>query len=209
MSALAVTTDGGRFWVGAQMQREEVDAEEPFDDAALIRRVAAGNESAFRLLATRHLPRITRLAEKMMGSTGEADDIAQEALVRIWQNAGRFDPERARLGTWIHRIVYNLCIDRLRRPRNQPIEAAEAVPDDSPSGFETVSRRQELGRLRKALSLLPERQRAAVVLFYYEELAGQAAADSLGLSLRAFWSLLHRARQALQQAVAPGEGGPG
>jgi RNA polymerase sigma-70 factor (ECF subfamily) len=168
------------------------------DDEALVARVAARDEGAFRLLADRHLGRIVRLAQKMTGSAADADEIAQEALLRIWLNAERYQPRRARLATWIYRIVYNLSVDRLRRPRQEPIDAAGEVSDPAPSALDALAERSDLIRLRAALARLPERQRAALVLFYYEELSGEDAAEVLGLSLRAFWSLLHRARQAVQ-----------
>lgn len=176
------------------------------DDEALVARVAARDEAAFRLLADRHLGRIVRLAQKMTGSSADADEIAQDALLRIWLNADRYQPRRARLTTWIYRIVYNLSVDRLRRPRPQPIDAAEAVSDPAPSALDALTERSDLTQLRAALARLPDRQRAALVLFYYEEMSGEDAAEVLGLSLRAFWSLLHRARQGVQHDLQ--ESGP-
>lgn len=194
--------------IGLTMSGQTAEARpagEP-DDEALVARVAARDEAAFRLLADRHLGRIVRLAQKMTGSTADADEIAQDALLRIWLNADRYEPRRARLTTWIYRIVYNLSVDRLRRPRLQPIDAAEAVSDPAPSALDALTERSDLTQLRAALARLPERQRAALVLFYYEEMSGEDAAEVLGLSLRAFWSLLHRARQVVHHDLQ--ESGP-
>jgi RNA polymerase sigma-70 factor (ECF subfamily) len=171
-------------------------------DESLVARVAAHDEGAFRVLADRHLGRIVRLAQKMTGSAADADEIAQEALLRLWLGAERYDPRRARLTTWIYRIVYNLSVDRLRRPRTQPIEAAAAVSDPAPSALDALTERSDLRLLQAALAKLPERQRAALVLFYYEDMSGEDAAQVLGLSLRAFWSLLHRARQSVQHDLS-------
>jgi RNA polymerase sigma-70 factor (ECF subfamily) len=175
-------------------------ASEP-EDAALMERVAAGDEQAFRMLADRHLGRMLRLARKMLGSAAEADDIAQEALLRIWMNARRWRADRSRLTTWIYTIVYRLCIDRLRLPRNATLDLAMEAEDPGPDALERLSLASDLNQLAAAIDMLPPRQRAALTLFYYEEMSGPDAAEVLGLGLRAFWSLLHRARQTVQQHI--------
>lgn len=164
----------------------------------LMRAIAAGDERALTELAHRRLGPVLRFAERMLGASAEADDVAQEALMRIWRNAGRWRPERARLNTWIYTIVYRLCLDRLRRARTAPLEAAMEVADPARSALDGLAGEEDLVRLRRALHGLPSQQRAAITLFYYEELPGPQAAEVLGLSLRAYWSLLHRARQTLQ-----------
>lgn len=163
-----------------------------------MKQIAKGDEAAFRALADRHLGRMLRLAEKTLGSAGEADDVAQEALLRIWTHAGRWQRERSRLTTWIYTIVYRLCIDRLRVPRTVPLDLAMDVPDPGPGASETLSRSEDLTRLTAAMQALPPRQRAALTLFYYEEVSGEEAAAIIEVSGRAFWSLLHRSRQAVQ-----------
>jgi RNA polymerase sigma-70 factor (ECF subfamily) len=170
-------------------------------DDALMRRIAAGDEAAFRLLTGRHLGRLLRLAQQMLGSATWADDVVQEALLRIWMNAGRWRPERARLTTWFYTIVYRLCIDRLRTQRTVPLDLAMEAADPAPSTLEALAQAAELRQLAAAMQLLEPRQRAAVTLFYYEELSGPEAAAVLGLGLRAFWSLLHRARQTLRRHI--------
>jgi RNA polymerase sigma-70 factor, ECF subfamily len=174
---------------------------ENFSDEALMTQIAQGDEGALRLLAERHLARMLRLAEKTLGSTLEADDVAQEALLRIWKNAGRWQRERARLSTWIYTIVYRLCIDRLRRQPTVPLDQAMEIADSAPSAPEELTRSHELMRLAVAMDGLQPRQRAALTLFYYEDCSGEEAAAILNISLRAFWSLLHRARQAVQELM--------
>jgi RNA polymerase sigma-70 factor, ECF subfamily len=172
-----------------------IDTED--SDEALMERIAMQDEGAFRLLAGRQLPKMLNLAQKLLGSAADADEIAQEALLRVWINARRFDPRRSRLGTWLYRIVYNLSVDRLRRPRAHALDEALEVSDPAPSALDALARRADLDRLAAAMAKLPERQRAALLLFYHEEMSGPDAAEILGLSLRAFWSLLQRARQML------------
>jgi RNA polymerase sigma-70 factor (ECF subfamily) len=173
----------------------------PPDDAALVARIAAGDETAFRHFADRHVGRMLRLAQSILGSAAEADEVAQDALLRVWRHAARWDGSRGQPGTWVHTIVTRLCVDRLRQRRHAPIEAADDVADASPSVLETLSSHQEALALRSALASLPERQRVALSLFYHEELGGAAAAATLGLTLRAYWSLLERARRALRDRM--------
>lgn len=167
-------------------------------DAALLVRIAAGDEAAFRHFADRHVGRILRLAQSILGSAAEADEVAQEALLRVWRHAAHWDGARSQPGTWVRTIVTRLCVDRLRQRRHEPIDAAAEVADPAPSAFEALSSRREAQALRDALASLPERQRVALTLFYQEELAGAEAAETLGLNLRAFWSLLERARRTLR-----------
>lgn len=172
-------------------------------------RIAAGDAAAFRRLADREIGRILRVAQSILGQAAEADEVAQEALLRIWRHAGRFDADRAQLGTWIHTIVARLCVDRLRLRRHAPIEAAMDIADPSPDALDVLERARDAARLRGAMARLPVNQRAALVLFYQEALDGGAAAKALGLSLRAFWSLLRRARGALRERMQHDMGGSG
>lgn len=180
--------------------------EEAPEDAALMGRIAGGDDTALRLLAERHTRRILRVAQKMLGSPADADEIAQEALLRIWTHAGDWRPARGAVTTWIYTIVYRLCLDRLRRRRETSLEAGFDAPDPAPGPLEAIALEQDRRRIAAILLDLPPRQRAALVLFYFEEMSGQDAAAALGVSLRAFWSLLQRARQYVQDAMLAGEG---
>jgi len=164
-------------------------------------RIAAGDEAAFRVVADRHVGRMLRVAQKILGSAADADEITQEALLRVWTQAGKWDPERARLSTWIHMIVTRLSIDRLRRRRDVPLHEAPEPEDPALGPFDALARASELRQLAVAMDRLPPRQRAALVLFCYEETEGAEAAAMLGVSLRAFWSLLQRARRSVQQQM--------
>src|SRR5689334_22807029 len=95
--------------------------EEP--DETLMRRVGRGDQEACRARLERHLGRILALAGRPRGNPAEAEDVAQEVFLRLWTNARRWEP-RARLGTWLHRVALNLCLDRLARRREAPLEAA-------------------------------------------------------------------------------------
>jgi RNA polymerase sigma-70 factor (ECF subfamily) len=178
----------------------------------LMARLVRGEEAALRQIAQIHGGRVMRIAQRMLGSAAEADEVLQETLVRVWQNADRWDPARAGLSTWIGTIAWRLCADRLRAPgRRLQLDLLEDQSMASPDAdAETqLIRQQTLSQVQRALDRLPPRQRAAFVLFHVEEVSGQEAAALLGVGLRAFWSLLQRARLAVERemrgSAAPGE----
>jgi len=119
--------------------------------------------------------------------------------MRVWNHAADFDPERARFTTWLYRIVVNLSVDRARQPRLRPIEEAASVAAASPAPIDVMIVREQEMLLKDAVAVLPERQRAAIALFHVEGLSGREAANAMGLSEKAFESLLTRARQSLRQ----------
>ncbi len=174
-------------------------------DDALMARVAGGDAAAFDRLAARHMRRAVALAQRMTGNPSDADEIAQEAFLRVWQHAGRWDGGRASFTTWLYRIVMNLAIDRGRRPGWSPLEEAGDPPDESPDALARIAERQTAERVNRALAALPDRQRAAVVLFHQEGLSLRQAAEVLTMGESAFASLLARARSALKTALTVGE----
>jgi RNA polymerase sigma-70 factor (ECF subfamily) len=171
------------------------------NDEDLMRRVATSDNRAFRVLMARHIGRVIRVAQTTVGSAAEADDIAQEAFIRVWKNAVSFDPMQGRFTTWLHRIVMNLAIDRLRKPRGEALESAGDVATDEPGALGMLIAREEQRSMAEALAALPERQRAAIALFYFEGLSGRESAQALDIGEKAFESLLLRARAALKQRV--------
>lgn len=168
------------------------------DDETLVRRIAAGDQRALRVLMDRHMARAIRLAERVLRDASAADDVAQEAFVRVWRHAGRFDAGKARFSTWLYRIVVNLALDRTRHPGVVPLDAALAVEDDRPGGEEALIRRERLALVGAALAALPDRQRAALTLFHLEGLSGREGAAVMEVSEKSFESLLGRGRAALK-----------
>ncbi|MBP2302143.1 RNA polymerase sigma factor [Azospirillum picis] len=171
-------------------------------DGELMARVAGGDAAAFDRLAARHMRRAVALAQRMTGNPSDADEIAQEAFLRVWQHAGRWDAARAAFTTWLYRIVMNLAIDRGRRPGWSPLEAAGDPVDESADPLARIAERETAARVNQALAALPDRQRAAVVLFHQEGLSLRQASEILAMSESAFASLLARARGALKTALA-------
>ncbi len=165
-----------------------------------MERVARGDAEAFRMLAERHATSVTAHAKRMLRDASEAEDMVQEAFLRLWKNAASYRPE-ARLGTFLHRIVHNLCVDRLRarRPGN-PDALEELVSEDRPSRELAVRTRAQ--RVHEEVQALPERQRAALSLVHFEGLTNIEAAEILQVSVEALESLLARARRALRERLA-------
>lgn len=178
--------------------------DEAATDAGLMAQAAAGNRAAFDGLVARHGERALRLALRVLGDAAEAEEVAQEAFLRAWQAAAGFDPTRARFGTWLHRIVLNLAIDRTRRRPPHPaagLDAATELADPGPGPEAAVAAAEARAALAIALAGLPPRQRAAIALAYEQELSGAEAAAALSISERALEGLLRRARLLLRSRL--------
>jgi RNA polymerase sigma-70 factor (ECF subfamily) len=167
-------------------------------DAALMVRIVARDAAAFRLIADRHALTLRRIAYRMLGDAAEAEDTAQEALLRLWQHAARWRANGSGIGAWLNRVVINLCLDRLRRRRFNSDEAVPDRADEAANADALIVEEQGRAAVVKCIEALSERQRAAIVLTYYEGLSNVMAADALDMNIKAFESLLHRARHTLR-----------
>jgi RNA polymerase sigma-70 factor (ECF subfamily) len=170
-------------------------------DAVLTARAAGGDRLAYAALVERHLPRVYAITRRMLGNEAAAEDAAQEALLRLWTHAGSYDPSKAMLSTWLTRIATNLCLDRLRKRREEQWDDSYDAPLP-PDQEKTVADRQLAERVDAALRALPERQRLALVLCHYEDLSMAEAARAMDTSVEAVESLLSRARRSLKQLLA-------
>ena len=160
-------------------------------------RSARGDRAAFDALCIRHLPRLYVLAFRIAGERAEAEEIAQEAMVRAWRRADRFDPARGSVAGWLNRIAVNLAIDR-GRGGSRLGALPEDFPSEAPNAEHGLQERQRRAALLAGLAALPARQRAALLLTYFEQRAGQDAARSLGVSVRGLEGLLRRGRLFLR-----------
>ncbi len=186
----------------AETARAVRDADAASDDA-LMARVRARDALAFRMLVDRHVRPLHRIAYRMIGDAAEAEDLAQEALLRLWRDAARWQAGGAGTGAWLNRVVINLCLDRLRRRRFASDEAVPERADETPLAPEEMDAARLRAATVAAIAALPDRQRAAIVLTYYEEVSNQVAAETLDMNIKAFESLLLRARSALRTALTP------
>lgn len=186
-------------------------------DEDLMMRIGNGDRVAFGELVRRHLSKAVAVAQRVTGSRGDAEEIAQEAFLRVWTKAptwrsseGRSAEGRspegefrgARFTTWLYRVVVNLGIDRKRRPAMSALEAAGDPADPADSALHSLEKAQLSARVAAAVATLPERQRAALTLCFYEGLSNREAADILALTPGAVESLLVRARRSLRDALA-------
>lgn len=179
----------------------DADREAVRADAVLVARVGAGDSGACRTLMDAHLGRIHAFAWRMLGDAGEAEDVSQEAFLRLWRQAGKWRAD-AQAGTWLHRVAHNLCVDRLRKRRGDAGDELPELADPSPGPAAEHQRTQVASMVEGALARLPERQRAAIALVHYQEFGNIEAADIMGVSVEALESLLARGRRALREALA-------
>lgn len=171
-------------------------------DEVLLERCAKGDRQASALLINRHSPRVLSLAQRMLGSREDAEDVAQDVFIKVFQNAAGWVQKDAKFTTWLHRVTVNRCYDRLRKKRETVLEEPPDQEDDSLGPAEQMLARQRKDRLKSAIDELPERQRAALLLSHYEELSNIETAEVLEISVEAVESLLSRARKTLKQILA-------
>lgn len=173
----------------------------PDDDDALMARLAARDAASFRLVVDRHAVAIRRIAYRMLSDVTEAEDVAQDALARLWQHAGRWRPGGSGIGAWLHRVAVNACLDRLRKRRFVGEDQAPERVDEAPLADALIEGEQRRAAVVACVAALADRQRAAIVLTYYEGLSNIMAADALEMNIKAFESLLHRARRSLHDRL--------
>ena len=170
-------------------------------DDALMARVAARDADALRLLADRHAEIAWRIAYRMLNDAAEAEDVAQEAMLRLWQFAERWQAGGTGVAAWLTRVATNACLDRIRRRRFVGEDAIPERADESPLADEAIEQDEVRSAVAGCIEALPERQRAAIVLTYYEERQNRMAAEILAMQVKAFESLLFRARASLRDCV--------
>ncbi len=173
-----------------------VDAE-----AALLRRYAQGDAAAARLLTTSLTPRLFGHALRVLSDRGEAEDVAQEAMLRLWRIAPEWRAGEAKVTTWLYRVVANLCMDRLRKRRVTGLDDIDEPADPAISAEQGLQVAARMDALQSALDTLPDRQKQAVVLRHIDGLANPEIAVILETGVEAVESLTARGKRALQKAL--------
>ncbi len=179
------------------MRHESLDTE----DEVLVTRVAAADRGAYAILVQRHAIRYRALAQRMVGDMALAEDLVQEAFVKLWTHADRFDASKAKFTTWFHRIVVNRCLDEKRKRTIEALPEGYDKADESATAEEAMVAQSGSEQLMAAVNALPERQRTAITLSYIDGLSNIEAADVMELKLKAFESLLVRARAKLREQL--------
>jgi len=170
-------------------------------DDALMACLAARDAAALRTVISLYGEKAHRIAWRMLGDATEAEDVAQEAILKLWQQADGWCAGGQGIGPWLARVTTNLCIDRMRRIRPLTGEDLPERADEAPSADEQFDEARIRALTQAALHALPDRQRAAIVLTYWQECSNQEAAETLDMNIKAFESLLLRARKALRKAL--------
>lgn len=173
----------------------------PDPDAADIARAGAGDSRAFAVLVDRHLGMVHRLAWRSLGNDADAQDVAQDTFLRAFNQLPQWRSGQARFSTWLYRVAFNLCQDRLRRRRDfTPVDDLD-LPDPADAPEHALEHAQRHARVEDAIAALPQRQREALLLCHYEGQSNAQAAAVLEVSVEALESLLARARRTLRAAL--------
>ncbi|HYL38014.1 MAG TPA: sigma-70 family RNA polymerase sigma factor [Bryobacteraceae bacterium] len=166
-------------------------------DETLVERIANGEVRAFEELIQRYQTPALRFAFRLVGDLHEAEDLAQEAFLRVYRNAQRYN-YAARFRTWFFQILVNLCRDWLKKKKplffGEPPQVAAGAPDPS----QAMEREWRAKAVERAVQSLPPQQRMALVLCHFEEMSYREAAAVLATSEKAVESLLVRARRTLR-----------
>ena len=182
-----------------------LDALSDSSDDDLLALYAIGDRMAARALTGRLTPRVFGYAMRLLGGDrAEAEDVTQEAMLRLWHIAPDWRPGDARVSTWVYRVVTNLCTDRQRRVARHARPMGDDLPDVADDALDAEARLVQSDRMAAlygALADLPPRQREAVVLRHIEGLANPDIAEVLGIGVEAVESLTARGKRALAAAL--------
>jgi RNA polymerase sigma-70 factor (ECF subfamily) len=173
------------------------------DDEELLALIQDGSQQAFSVLVQRRTERFYRLAYRYLQSKEAAEDVVQDAFVKLWEDPGRWQAERNnKFTTWFYRVVVNLCLDWQKKKK--PLELGDqevSVADDRETPDIAILQAEKQNILEKEIAALPERQRTALNLCFDEGLSNQEAAEVMGLKLKALQSLVMRAKTTLKERL--------
>lgn len=173
-------------------------------DAALLVAFANGDASAGRALVGRLGPKLFAHAARVLGDRAEAEDVVQEAMMKLWKIAPDWRQDEGQVSTWLYRVAANLCTDRLRRRRTRAQVAIDTVAEpeaDMLSAVEQMTEKHRAEILHGALAALPDRQRQAVVLRHLEGLSNPEIAEVMDIGVEAVESLTARGKRSLKTAL--------
>lgn len=179
------------------------ETDDAVPDEALLIAYGNGDRMAASILTRRLVPRLVAYAGRLLNDRAEAEDVAQEAMLRLWRIAPDWRQGEAKVTSWLYRVATNLCIDRQRRGRRQaPLEAAGEPEDGRPGAVAAMTEAERARALQAALDGLPDRQRQAVVLRHLEGLSNPEIAQIMDIGVEAVESLTARGKRALAAALA-------
>ena len=173
-------------------------------DAELLAGYASGDMAAARALTARLSPMVYRLAFRLLQDGSLAEDVTQDAMLRLWRIAPDWRSGEAKVSTWLYSVAFNLSRDRMRQARRRAAQALDDVAepaDPTPGAAASLQARQQVDALQGALAELPERQRQAVVLRHIEGLSNPEIAEIMGITVEAVESLTARGKRGLAKAL--------
>ena len=174
-------------------------------DVALMLRLKGGDETALEEIVRRHQKNVLNLVFRYLGDATLAEDVAQEVFLKVYRARENYEP-KAKFSTWLYRVTVNHCLNEIRSRKSQPakVELAEDVLKDSGviDPEEGLDKAELQHCVKAAVDSLPEHQRMAVILARFEELSYEEIAETMGISLEAVKSVLHRAKEALKEKLA-------
>lgn len=188
-------------------------------DEELMLAVCNGDHSAYQAIVKKHLQPISHYAFRMLGNSKDTEEISQETFLRLWLNAARWEPAKANLSTWLHRIAHNLCIDYLRRHRHtlmrSELRAHQKAQETDAQYYPTELAAQQVvdtgssidanavtRKLQLALQELPESQRSALMLCHHQGFSNKEAAAIMDISVKALESAIARAKRTLRRRLS-------
>lgn len=188
-----------------------------FVEARLVQLSRNGDRRAFEELVDMYKDKIYHLAYRMLGQSGESEDVVQETFLRVYLNLDRYD-ENQKFSTWIYRIATNLCIDRLRKRKpNYSLDAEmpdgegsdwySTLPSDQETPEEELVLSETQQQIRKAIETLPEKYKAVVILRYLHDMSLQEIGDVLKMPVTTVKTRVHRGREFLRKKLEPEFGG--
>jgi len=172
-------------------------------DSDILPALMSHDQRAFATLMDRHIRSLSALSAQMLGDMHLAEDITQSVFLKTWQMLPNWQTGNAKLITWMRRVATNMCLDHLRKKKPIYTDTVPEQAGSEPLQDETMASTERSEQMFAAMGLLPERQKAALTLFYYQELPQKQCAHIMELTVPAFESLLRRSRQALKKTLNP------
>ncbi len=172
------------------------------DDESLIRKTQEGSHEAFAALVKRHSNRFYSVAYRVIFDKNDAEDIVQEAFLKVWDRPGLWNPGRhAKFTTWFYKVIINLCLDHNKKKKTIALPEDIKLADKQPGQDLLLDAHQKQVILDGFLRKLPERQLLALNLCFYEGLSNKEAAKIIGVKVKALQSLIMRAKTRLKEEV--------
>jgi len=171
-------------------------------DEQLLSLIDQGQRGAFSELVKRHTTKFYRVAFRMLNTKEDAEDAVQDCFLKLWATPGMWKKDKgAKFTTWFYRVVINKCQDMLKRKKEKRLEDGFDITDESDSAEDGIYNNYKARTLEESLGELSDNQKKAIILSFYEYINNKEAAKIMGLSLKAFQSLLMRGKKTLKEKL--------